>query len=61
MSTRARPGLRVVGPQPHAPARQGLTLVHFPAQPKPFLSLTADSQTAYLTESAQVEPKGGRV
>ena len=51
--------------------RQGLTLFHFPAQPKPFWShLPAPPclidwrkimHPTYPTESAYVEPKGGRV
>jgi hypothetical protein len=40
---------------------QGLTLVHFSAQPEPFLSLTPRNHTACTSQSAYVELKGGRV
>jgi len=38
-----------------------LTLVHFPAQPEPFLSPKPPSDPTYPTQSAYVEPSSGRV
>ena len=41
--------------------RQGLTLVHFSAQPEPFLSLKPFNHPAYATKNAHVRKKSGRV
>jgi len=45
---------------------QGLTLVHFSAQPEPFLVIeptatALPTATEYLTKRAYIEPKSGRV
>jgi len=39
----------------------GLTLVHFSAQPEPFVSLKPFNHPMYPTKSAHVKPKSGRV
>jgi hypothetical protein len=40
---------------------QGLPLVKLLARPEPFFLLEPYKQPAYLTKSAYVEPKSGRV
>ena len=42
-------------------SRQGLTLVHFSAQPEPLLTLIPPRDSSYPAKRANVEPRSGRV